>query len=319
MADTILIKLASEIALKTHFVRAFFEKKLLENLKNSFKSNNLGYGSILKKRGRLFLKPEEENSLSKFEPVLQHTFGLHSYVFASHFNDSLIENMKEKAVDYAKKYLKEGNSFMIRVNRIGNQDYSSKEVEEKVGAAVFNSMKNLKVDLTNPEKSIFIEIQNNEFFIYSKEKEVKCRGGLPLGSQGSLMVYCNGRKEEVIAAWLLMKRGALVFPVIENNANAISNADKIKENFSHLKEWNAYRDFIFTDESDEPAVKELISKYNCNAIIKADRDTGRDKFNEYKEFDERKEMLVLRPLLLYPEKKYREIEKLVFGYSVGSA
>jgi len=42
-------------------------------------------------------------------------------------------------------------------------------------------------------------------------------GGLPLGTQGSMVVLISGGLDSPVAAWLMMKRGVMIIPVYCNN------------------------------------------------------------------------------------------------------
>ena len=68
-----------------------------------------------------------------------------------------------------------------------------------------------RVNLTSPDKEIFVEMRQNLAYVYLET--VKGVGGLPLGTQGSMVVLMSGGLDSPVAAWLMMKRGVMITPI----------------------------------------------------------------------------------------------------------
>ena len=64
------------------------------------------------------------------------------------------------------------------------------------------------MDLGGPELEIFVEARKDRAFIFTEV--VKGVGGLPLGSQGKMLVLISGGIDSPVAAWTMMKRGCPV-------------------------------------------------------------------------------------------------------------
>jgi thiamine biosynthesis protein ThiI len=61
------------------------------------------------------------------------------------------------------------------------------------------------VDLTRPERTIYVEVVTNDaFFYFEKEKGA---GGLPVGSGGRVLCLLSGGIDSPVAAWRLIRRG----------------------------------------------------------------------------------------------------------------
>jgi tRNA uracil 4-sulfurtransferase len=109
----------------------------------------------------------------------------------------------------AQSFIREGESFAIKARRSGNHPFSSADIGKACGDTVWNSLEKAgirpKVNLSSPDKEIFVEMRQNQAYVYLET--FKGVGGLPLGTQGSMVVLISGGLDSPVAAWLMMKRG----------------------------------------------------------------------------------------------------------------
>ena len=70
-----------------------------------------------------------------------------------------------------------------------------------------NPDRGVKVNLSNPDRTFFIEVRSNKAYIFTSY--IRCHAGLPLGSQGKVAAYVNDDRG-LVSAWLMMKRGCKV-------------------------------------------------------------------------------------------------------------
>jgi len=96
-------------------------------------------------------------------------------------------------------------SFAIRARRSGTHPYTSQDLGREAGSAVWTAVPGLRVDLTNPEREIFIEVRENKAYIF--HETLSGPGGLPLGTQGRAVGLVESELD-LVSAWLLMRRGA---------------------------------------------------------------------------------------------------------------
>ena len=84
----------------------------------------------------------------------------------------------------ARGFIREGEPFAIRARRSDNHPFSSVDVGKTCGDAVWNSLEedgiNTRVNLSSPDKEIFVEMRQNLAYIYLETS--KGVGGLPLHS-----------------------------------------------------------------------------------------------------------------------------------------
>lgn len=285
--DCLLVKTASEISLKTTFVRQFFTKKLVESIKFSLKKNGIGLKSIAKSGGRLYVFCDD---VKKAQGILLNVSGIHAIAIASYYEPADYKTVEEKTLEYAKPFLKKGDEFALDANAKNSKDFSSKDLENKIGAKIMSEIPGLKVNLNNPGKKIFVEARAKDFFIYTGQEP--SLGGLPLGVEGSVAFFFEGKKKELLAAFLLMHRGCNIFPVVKKSS------PELKKQLEKLVPFNCFRDFELTEEKD---FSKLVESRKIKAVGTADYSLDEKSLKEYEEFNKAQRLVVLRPLLLYPD------------------
>jgi len=99
-----------------------------------------------------------------------------------------------------------GKKFAVRVHRVGDHPFTSRDVAAAVGAAL--AAAGGTVDLEKPEVEFFVEVRGDKAYLYTEV--VEGPGGLPLGSEGKVLALVSGGIDSPVAAWMLMRRGAHV-------------------------------------------------------------------------------------------------------------
>lgn len=294
--NVLLIKPASGIFLKSEKTQVYFNKKLRENIKCALNRNEIEFSELRQGRLRFYLYSEE---LEKCSDVLRNVFGLHSIALAYEFEFSNLDEISEKATKFFSGRFKRNSSFAVECSRTGMHYFSSQEVERKVGSSIVKNF-GLSVNLKKPDRILHIEVRDESAYIYVDE--IKCFGGLPTGVEGSVALLFSGKDEELIAGWLMLKKGCNVFPIVEKESKTL------KEAIKPLIKWNCYRKFALTSINK---LEELIKKWDVLAIVRADTETTKQAFAKYKEFDSKQELAVFRPLLFCDEAKLKELIKII--------
>lgn len=142
--------------------------------------------------------------------ILKNIPGIHSINLAHLVSDNINE-IKEFTLKIAKEEVQDNNfkTFKIEVRR-QNKSYflDSMQIKNIVAGNILENT-NLKVDLHNPELVINVEIKNNnEAVLYGKK--VLGPSGLPVGSNGRILVLLSGGIDSPVASRLLMNRGLAV-------------------------------------------------------------------------------------------------------------
>lgn len=180
--------------------RKYFEDKLVGNISLMLKSNDIS-AKINKKRGRILVYSKED-----ILPVLKRVFGIVNLSYAYEI-DADIEKIKSKTLEIAEGI--DFKTFRISCQRMNKAfELKSPEIERQVGEFVFKKIKK-DVDLRNPELNIQIEIAEKAYIFVEKQRSV---GGLPKGVAGNVLCLIDSEKS-LLAAYLMMKRGADIIPV----------------------------------------------------------------------------------------------------------
>jgi thiamine biosynthesis protein ThiI len=206
MAKTIIVRYG-ELALKSEKVRRRFERQLIGNIELSLRGLK---HRIRRERGRIFIDTGSAKALNKLTSVP----GIVSVSIASKTNAAL-DVISKAAVDIAKRTLGKSQTFAVRANRIGTHDFSSKEVNEMVGSAILRAVHGSKVNLSRPDRTIFVEVRGSDAYVFAEKRAGV--GGLPVGTQGKVVALLSYGIDGPVVTYLMMKRGCMVFPIFFYN------------------------------------------------------------------------------------------------------
>jgi thiamine biosynthesis protein ThiI len=200
---TILVRYG-ELALKSRPVRLRFERALMRNIEDLF--IHAGQECLVEREwGRILLFAKDDGNAGR---ALRRVFGITSFSPA-HECDSDADIVSSAVAERSRDAIRPGQSFAIRARRSGSHPYSSQELAARVGAAVLkaNAGKNIRVDLSNPDVELFVEVRQKRAFIFLEK--FAGPGGLPMGTQGRVVALLDGERSAA-AAWTMLKRGCRV-------------------------------------------------------------------------------------------------------------
>ena len=219
MTGTILIRY-SEIGLKSDPVRRRFESILRRNMIDMLAED--GVEAVVRRaNARLYVDTDDVDSAVK---VLKRVFGVASLSVATVCSADL-DKIKSTVADISERIIREGDTFAIDARRDGgNYPFTSMDLEKELGSVVLdaNKDKGIKVKLTHPDKTIYVEVRSNKAYIF--DSYIECHAGLPLGSQGQVLAYVDDDRS-MISAWLMMKRGCKVIICGEHGLDILSRYD----------------------------------------------------------------------------------------------
>lgn len=193
----VLVRLASELTLKARRTRSQFMNRLRRNLGDALRSDGIEH-RIFEEWGRLYIRASSPAAL----PLITRIFGISSISAVEAVVPADPQHIIPTAVQIFRSQV-EGKSFAVRARRTGAHDFRSKDIEVELGAALFPYAS--RVDLSNPEVSVHIEIRANEAYLFSDRMEAT--GGLPLGVEGRAISLISGGYDSAVSSWLMLKRG----------------------------------------------------------------------------------------------------------------
>ena len=198
MKEVILIRYG-EIHLKGKN-RGYFEKVLINNIKNALQSYNCEVNQIA---GRYVVQNYEEIDREIIIQRLQQIFGIYSISPATEI-DSNISDIEE----YVKTIrLPQNSTFKVEVNRADKLfPFKSYEFASKLGGVILSQNNTLKVDVHSPEHYVYVDIrESGKTYVYYKV--IKCAGGMPVGTGGKGLLLLSGGIDSPVAGYQLAHRG----------------------------------------------------------------------------------------------------------------
>ncbi|MDR1690516.1 MAG: THUMP domain-containing protein [Candidatus Methanoplasma sp.] len=246
----IILARYSEIGLKSTPVRVKFENRLRDNMITMLAADRIE-ALVTKKDARFYIETEEIDAAVQ---AVRRVFGISSLSVAEVCSSDM-EEICATAAEYSLSRLKEGESFAVKARREGNQNYTSVDVGREAGSAIFiaNESKGVKVDLTDPDVTFFVEVRNNKAFIFGSY--VKCHGGLPVGTQGKVIAEVQSERD-ILSAWLMMKRGCKIFvkgekqPLLERYDPEIKYGEEVSTDILGIIKGTALRELGDVSVSD---------------------------------------------------------------------
>lgn len=193
----------SEIGLKSSTVRHRMERILQRNLEETYRSEGVHFFKIVKRAARLIVYTSDPRVRDSTRLV----FGVSSY------SPSIEVEADLDAISRAAELVSSwGNgSFAIRVQRVTKEfPKTSLELAKELGSIV-KERTGRPVNLDDPDQEIIVELIGG--YAYVSDERISGYGGLPVGTQGSVVALISGGIDSPVAAWLMMKRGARVIPV----------------------------------------------------------------------------------------------------------
>ena len=189
----------SEIFLKSESIRRRWENRLIRNIRKVLDCK------IRRERGRIWVITDDNRAKDKLKKI----FGIVSFSECHHCK---LDELNRFIIDFCKGIgIENARTFAVRVKRVGTHDFTSQQKAAELGAIILRNFPHLKVDLNNPEMIVYVEIRDEDCYVFNEI--VKGVGGIPLGVEGKLVSLFSGGIDSPVATWLMMKRGCEIIPV----------------------------------------------------------------------------------------------------------
>lgn len=215
-----------ELTIKGKTTRKRFEQLLMQNMADALKTAGI-VAELKRGYGRFYVYDSYEAV-----KVLRKVFGIKSLSLAVEFEFKNLDDLLEKSEEFFREKVK-GKSFAVRTKRTGSHNFTSLDVNRHLGERLLKYAS--KVDLENPEVSVFVEIRENKAYLFTEI--VKAYGGLPIGSEGKVVALVSGGFDSLVASWLLLKRGVEVDFLYLNLGGAVSRCYTIRAVKSLADNW----------------------------------------------------------------------------------
>ncbi|MDP1629215.1 MAG: tRNA uracil 4-sulfurtransferase ThiI, partial [bacterium] len=169
------------------------------------------YDFLKRISGRFIVKLNDKSETEEIAQKLQKIFGLAYFCLAYETSQDL-EKIKTDAWQLISGSLtapaKTFKSFRIEARRAGKSfPFTSQNINEIIGEYIKNKS-GAKVNLGNPDLTIFIEIAERFAFIYFEK--IPGPGGLPTRVSGKIISLLSSGIDSPVASYRMMKRGCEV-------------------------------------------------------------------------------------------------------------
>lgn len=198
MEKIIIIKYG-ELTTKKDNINLFINS-LDKNIKLKLKDLNI---ETLYDKGRMFIKLKD-NNFDEVKKALKEVFGIHEIIIGYELDTIDLNLIKEELINLLKS--KTFKTFKVETKRCNkNIPKTSLEISSEIGAFILKNIKDLNVDIKEPELLINIEIRNSKSYIYFEK--IPGLGGYPTGTLGKGLLMLSGGIDSPVAGYLGIKRG----------------------------------------------------------------------------------------------------------------
>ncbi|MBU1136662.1 MAG: tRNA uracil 4-sulfurtransferase ThiI [Nanoarchaeota archaeon] len=242
----------SEIGIKGKN-RGYFENKLIGNLRLCLGKRAK---KVYKRYGRIVCEIDKDDG--EITEILERVPGVAYFCFSVKSKLD-INDIKKKCFEILKS--KEFKTFRVLTKRSNkNFEFSSNKIDRFIGEEVIKKFKK-KVNLGNPELTLFIEVGEKEVFVYTDK--IKGIGGLPVGVSGKVVCSLSGGIDSPVASYLMMKRGCKVVFVHIYNKTQQGVVQKIKDIVEQLSKFqiNSKLYIVGFEKIQKQIIMNVPSKY----------------------------------------------------------
>ena len=253
-----IVKLQSEITIKSKPVRKRFTKMLETNIKNVLRrvdeqvTTRMNWDNIEVNTAN----DSPENRLALVE-ALKCVPGIPTFLEVQQTDFTDVHNIFEKTLAIHAKNI-ENKTFCVRVKRIGTHDFSSIEVERYVGGGLNQHVESAKVQLSKPDVTIHLEIKNDKLFIVTEKHEGM--SGFPIATQEDVLSLMSGGFDSAVASYQMIKKGARTHYCFFNLGGSAHEIGVKQVSYYLWNKFGASHRVKFFAVDFEPVVAEILEK-----------------------------------------------------------
>ncbi|HLT57383.1 MAG TPA: tRNA uracil 4-sulfurtransferase ThiI [Limnochordales bacterium] len=216
--------------------RHLFEEQLARNVRAAL--GDAWPGRVWRAYGRLFVQLEDPAHVPAALERLQRVFGIVA-VSPARPVALTIEAIGDAAVEMVSAQdLSRPRTFRVQARRPNKKfPLTSQEINERIGGRLLRAFPQLKVDLTNPELVVSVEVREQGAYVYLDQ--VPGPGGLPVGVSSQALLLLSGGIDSPVAGWMALKRGIRLHAIHYHSPPFTSerSLDKVKDLARVLAQW----------------------------------------------------------------------------------
>ena len=201
MQEIILCKLG-EVVLKG-LNRRSFEMKLMSNIRR--RTQRFGKFKVYSRQSTIYVEPVGECDVTGAYEACKQIFGIIAIARALPCEKRLMA-IFETAKTYLGDELRAAKSFKVESKRADKTfPLGSIQLSQQIGGMLNEAFPNVKVDVHNPELTVYIEIREDAAYIHGPAESAA--GGLPIGMGGQAVSLLSGGIDSPVSSYMMAKRG----------------------------------------------------------------------------------------------------------------
>ncbi|MFT6899982.1 MAG: thiamine biosynthesis protein ThiI [Colwellia sp.] len=253
-----IVKLQSEIAVKSRPVRKRFTKILESSIKNVLRRVD---EQITTQANWDNIEVNTKNNCPKNRLAVIETLkcvpGVAHFLEVQQTLYTDVHSIFEKTLAAHQKTI-ENKTFCVRVKRKGTHDFSSLEVEQYVGGGLKKHVDSSKVKLKKPDVTILLEIREQYLFIVAERH--KGLGGFPIATQEDVLSLMSGGFDSSVSSFQMIKKGTRTHYCFFNLGGAAHEVGVKQVSYYLWNKFGASHKVKFFCVDFEPVVAEILEK-----------------------------------------------------------
>ncbi len=259
IAMKFILRLFPEISIKSRPVRNRLIKVLTNNLFNVALHHNFAL-KVQAQWDKLIVSVGEDDAEATRELAvreLSRVPGIHSFLEVKEFAFERFDDIFAVAGPIYGPQL-ENHTFAVRVRRRGNHPYNSQEASRIIGGMFKSHYPNKGVNLSAPDVTINIEIDQNKAFVITNK--YKGMGGYPVGSQGAALTLISGGFDSGVSTYKAIHRGMRVSYLFFNMGGTAHELGVKQESYFIWDRYASSHRVKFVTIPFEPIVGQILER-----------------------------------------------------------
>jgi thiamine biosynthesis protein ThiI len=201
-----IVKLQSEITIKSRPVRKRFTKILETNIKNVLRrvdeqvTTRMNWDNV-----EVNTKDNSPENRERLVEALKCIPGIPLFLEVQQTDFVDVHDIYEKTLAVHAETI-ENKTFCVRAKRTGTHDFNSLKIEQYVGGGLNQAVDSAKVKLKNPDVTIRLEIKNKDLFIVT-QRHIGL-GGFPIATQEDVLSLMSGGFDSGVSSYQMIKKGS---------------------------------------------------------------------------------------------------------------
>ena len=253
-----VVKFFSEITIKSKPVRKRIVGQLHQNLKLVLKEIDPNV-NIQRGWDKLQVTTElsDEQQLARMVEAMRNTSGITYILEVVDHPLPPVDEIVEKVLPVYRERMA-GKTFAVRCKRSGDHEFTSVDVERRVGGALLAQTDAAGVKLKNPEVQVELEISKKTLFVIGRRH--RGLGGYPIGAVDPVISLISGGFDSPVASYLTMKRGMRTH-FLFFNLGGRDHEVGVKEVALYLwQKYGCHQRVLFISVPFEEVVAELLTR-----------------------------------------------------------